>query len=62
MVNSDCPVDALEMHFLMPKYWSGNIIEETPDHLPEDLGMVHKNELTAAPYKSVVNQRTEKIV
>ena len=41
----------------MPKYWSGKVIVETPEHLLDDLGMAHKNELIAAPLKSVVNQR-----
>ena len=48
LVDADCPVDALEMRSLMPNYGSGNVIEETPEHLPDDLGIVHKNKLIAA--------------
>ena len=49
LVDADLPVDILEIGFLMPKYGSGNFIEETHEHLPDDLGMVHKNELIAVP-------------
>ena len=49
------PVDAMEMRFLMPKYGSEYVIEETPKHLPNDLGMVHKDELIPDSLKLVVN-------
>ena len=42
----------------MPKYESGRVIEETPEHLiPDELGRIHKTERIVAPLKSVVNQR-----
>ena len=34
------PVESLEMGFLIPKYGSGNIIDDTPQHLPDDIGLV----------------------
>ena len=46
----------------MTKYGSGNIIEETHEHLPDDLGIIHKNGMIAAPIKSVVNKRKEKML
>ena len=35
---------------------------KTHEHLPDDLGMVCKNKLIAAPSKLVVNQRKEKVL
>ena len=32
------PVDKLEMRCLMPKYGSGNTIDDTPELHPEDIG------------------------
>ena len=41
LLEANGPVDCLEMCFLMPKYGSGDIIDDTPEHLPDDLGMVY---------------------
>ena len=56
------PVDEMEISFLMPKYGSENVIEETPKHLPDDLSMVDKNKLIGYSVKLVENQRKEKVL
>ena len=41
------PVESLEMGFLIPKYGSGNITDDTPQHLPDDIGLVKQYDLIA---------------
>ena len=40
-------VESLEMGFLIPKYDSGDIIDDTPKHLPDDIGLVKQYDLIA---------------
>ena len=45
------PVESLEMGFLIPKYGSGDIIDDTPKHLPDDIGLVKQYDLIAGLLK-----------
>ena len=56
------PVESLEMGFLIPKYGSGNIIDDTPQHLPDDIGLVKQYDLIAGPLKVECKARERKFV
>ena len=45
------PVESPEMGFLIPKYGSGDIINDTPQHLPDDIGLVKQYDLLTGPLK-----------
>ena len=45
------PVESLEMGFLIPKYGSGDIINDTPQHLPDEIGLVKQYDLLTGPLK-----------
>ena len=59
--DEDGPVNELEMPFLMPKYGSGDVVEDTLDHLLYDIGMV-KNELIAGTLKLNCKPRERKCI
>ena len=44
------PVESLEMGFLI-KYRSGDIINDTPQHLPDDIGLEKQYDLLTGPLK-----------
>ena len=56
------PVESLEMGFLIPKYGSGNIIDDTPQHLPDYIGLVKQYDLIAEPLKVKCKARERKFV
>ena len=33
------PVESLGMRFLIPEYGSGDIVDDSPRHLPDDIGL-----------------------
>jgi hypothetical protein len=43
------PIDSIEMRCLMPKNGSGDILEDTPDHLPDDIGQFKMMDVIAGP-------------
>ena len=55
-------VESLEMGFLIPKYGSGNITDDTPQHLPDDIGLVKQYDLIARPLKVERKARERKFV
>ena len=50
------PIESLEMGFLIPKFGSGNITDDTPQHLPDDIGLVKQYDLIAGPLKVELRQ------
>ena len=56
------PVESLEMGFLIPKYGSGNIIDDTPQHFPDDIGLVKQYDLIAGPLQVECKARERKFV
>ena len=49
-VNIGGSVDLLKMKCLEPKCGSGNIIDSTPKHLPEDIGDINLWNIIAGPF------------
>ena len=60
LVDPDGPVESLEIRFLMPKYGSGDVIDDIPQHLPDDIGLVKQNDLIAGPLKVECKARERK--
>ena len=56
------PVESLEMGFLIPKYGSGDIINDTPQHLPDEIGLVKQYDLLTGPLKVECKGRERKFV
>ena len=54
-------VDKLEMRCLMPKYGSGNTIDDTPELHPEDIGQFKKEDVIAGPLTVTCKPREKKI-
>jgi len=48
LADKDGPVDCVEMRFLKPKFGSGDVLEDTPVHLP-DISNVHITDIIAGP-------------
>ena len=61
LVDEAGPVDKLEMRCLMPKVGSGNILNDTPELHPEDIGMFDLKDVIAGPLSvSKVSKRSRK--
>ena len=56
LVKKDGDVDALEMKFLKPKVGLGNVLEDTPLHLP-DISTILLQDIIAGPL-SVTPQKS----
>ena len=56
------PVESPEMGFLIHKYRSGDIINDTPQHLPDDIGLVKQYDLLTGPLKVECKGRERKFV
>ena len=56
------PVESPEMGFLIHKYRSGDIINDTPQHLPDDIGLVKQYDLLTGPLKVECKGRERKLV
>ena len=56
------PVESLEMGFLIPKYRSGDIIDDTIQHLPDAIGLVKQYDLITGPLIVECKARERKFV
>ena len=56
------PVESPEMGFLIHKYRSEDIINDTPQHLPDDICLVKQYDLIAGPLKVECKARERKFV
>ena len=49
IVDDGGPIDILQMRYLMPKNGSGNVLDDTPLHLPDDVGDFKMKDVIAGP-------------
>ena len=56
------PIESLEMGFLIPKYWSGDIIDDTIQHLSDGIGLLKQYDLITGPLKVDIKARERKFV
>ena len=55
-------VESLEMRCLMPKHGSGNVIDDTPELLPDDNGIFTKEDVIAGPLSVECKPRERKFI
>ena len=56
------PVEKLEMRCLMPKYGSGNVIDDTPELHPDDIGFFTKEDVISGPLYMTCKPRECKFI